>query len=343
MLPPKNGDKPRLKSSAPTRRILLLAAPDTQILDLVGPFQVFARAGEIVARSKSGPPAYSLELVTTEPGPLHTCCGLRIDARRTFREVRGRVDTLLMAGGSCVEAGREELEVVEWLQRIAPQVRRIGSICTGAFLLARAGLLDGRRATTHWNYCERLARRYRKVKLDPDPIYIRDGNIYTSAGVTAGMDMALALVEEDVGSAVALTVARELVLYLRRPGSQSQFSAALNLQAADRQPFRELGAWVLDNLRKNLSVDVLASRLGMSPRNFARVFRQQMNTTPAKFVETLRLDAARRRLQESDASLDSVASSCGFRKTDAMRTTFKRVLRVAPGEYRWRFQTHAGK
>lgn len=257
--------------------------------------------------------------------------------------MRGRVDTLLIVGGSWVEAAREELAVVEWLQRIAPQVRRLGSICTGAFLLARAGLLDGRRATTHWNYCERLARRYPAVKLDPDPIYIRDGNSYTSAGVTAGMDMALALVEEDVGSAIALAVARELVLYLRRPGSQSQFSAALNLQAADRQPFRELGVWVLDNLRKNLSVEVLASGLGMSPRNFARVFRQQMNMTPAKFVETLRLDAARRRLQESNVSLDSVASSCGFRNSDAMRTTFKRVLRVAPGEYRWRFQSRASK
>ena len=219
----------------------------------------------------------------------------------------------------------------------------LGSICTGAFLLARAGLLEGRRATTHWNYCERLARRYPGVKLDPDPIYIHDGNIYTSAGVTAGMDMALALVEEDVGSAIALAVARELVLYLRRPGSQSQFSVAVNLQAADRQPFRELGAWVLDNLRKNLSVEMLAGRLGMSPRNFARVFRQQMNMTPAKFVETLRLDAARRRLQESNVSLDSVASSCGFRNSDAMRTTFKRVLRVAPGEYRWRFQSRASK
>ncbi|MGA8878618.1 MAG: GlxA family transcriptional regulator [Candidatus Korobacteraceae bacterium] len=343
MLHPKNGNKLRLPSSTPTRRVLLLAAPDTQILDLVGPYQVLARASEIVARTRSGPPVYSLEVVTTERGSLHTSCGLRIDAHRTFREVSGRVDTLLIVGGSCVEAGREELAVVEWLQRIAPQTRRLGSICTGAFLLARAGLLEGRRATTHWNYCERLARRYPGVKLDPDPIYIHDGNIYTSAGVTAGMDMALALVEEDVGSAIALAVARELVLYLRRPGSQSQFSAALNLQAADRQPFRELGAWVLDNLRKNLSVDVLAGRLGMSPRNFARVFRQQMNMTPAKFVETLRLDAARRRLQESNVSLDSVASSCGFRNSDAMRTTFKRVLRVAPGEYRWRFQSRASK
>ena len=338
---PKNGNETRL--SAPplrkTRRILLLAAPGTQILDLVGPFQVFARASEIVARSaKSAPPVYSLEVVTTQEGLLLTSCGLRLEAHRTFEEVRGRVDTLLIAGGATVEEAREDAAVVNWLRRISPQLRRVGSICTGAFLLARAGLLDGRRATTHWKYCDRLARRYPAIRIDPDPIFIRDGNVYTSAGVTAGMDMALALVEEDVGSAVALQVARELVLYLRRPGGQSQFSAALNLQAGDRQPFRELGAWVLENLRRDLSVDALASHVGMSPRNFARVFRARMNMTPAKFVETLRLDAARRRLQESNASLEAVATTCGFRNSDAMRSAFRRVLRVAPGEYRWRFQ-----
>jgi transcriptional regulator GlxA family with amidase domain len=234
--------------------------------------------------------------------------------------------------------GREDVAVVRWLQRIAHQVRRIGSICTGTFLLARAGLLNGRRATTHWKYCEPLTRRYPAVKLEPDPIFVRDGNVYTSAGVTAGMDMALALVEEDAGSNLALEVARELVLYLRRPGGQSQFSAALTLQTTDCQPFRDLAAWVLEHLRNHLSVEVLASRVGMSPRNFARVFRAETNTTPAKFVESLRLEVARRRLQESNASLETIASTCGFRNCDAMRSTFKRILRVAPGEYRWRFQ-----
>ncbi len=336
----KNGNKPRtLAAPEATRRILLVAAPDTQILDLVGPFQVFTRASEILARRRrDAPPLYSLEVVTIEGGMLLTSCGLRLQPHRTFRQVRGAVDTVLIVGGSCFEDGKEDAAVVQWLQRIAPQLRRVGSICTGAFLLARAGLLNGRRATTHWKYCELLKRRYPDIKIDPDPIFVRDGNVYTSAGVTAGMDMALALVEEDAGSMLALEVARELVLYLRRPGGQSQFSAALNLQASDRQPFRELGAWVLDHLRHDLSVDTLASRVGMSARNFARVFRNEMNTTPAKFVESLRLEAARRRLQESHASLESVAASCGFRNCDAMRSTFRRVLRVAPGEYRWRFQ-----
>jgi transcriptional regulator GlxA family with amidase domain len=337
----KNGSRtqPAAMTREATRRILLLAAPDSQILDLVGPFQVFTRASEILARSDpKALPLYSLEVVTLEAGMLLTSCGLRLQAHRTFRQVRGAADTLLIVGGSWVEEAREETAVVQWLQRIAPQLRRVGSICTGAFLLARAGLLDGRRATTHWKYCNRLARRYPSIKIDPDPIFIRDGNVYTSAGVTAGMDMALALVEEDAGSTLALEVARELVLYLRRPGGQSQFSAALNLQASDRQPFRDLGAWVLDHLRSDLSVEVLAARVGMSPRNFARVFRAEMNTTPAKFVESLRLEAARRRLQESHNSLEAVAATCGFRNCDAMRSTFRRVLRVAPGEYRWRFQ-----
>lgn len=333
-----NGKAGGLPRSA-TRRILLLAAPGSQILDLVGPFQVFTRASEIAARSNpAGPALYLPEVVTTEPGMLLTSCGLRIEAHRTLRRVRGSVDTLLVVGGASVEADREDGAVVETLRSMAPRLRRIGSICTGAFLLARAGLLDGRRAATHWKYCELLARRHPAVKVDPDPIFVRDGNVYTSAGVTAGMDLALALVEEDAGSKLALEVARELVLYLRRPGGQSQFSTALNLQASDRQPFRDLGAWAMEHLRHDLSVATLAGRVGMSPRNFARVFRAEMNMTPAKFIESLRLEAARRRLQESNASLESVASTCGFRNCDAMRSTFRRVLRVAPGEYRWRFQ-----
>jgi transcriptional regulator GlxA family with amidase domain len=205
-------------------------------------------------------------------------------------------------------------------------------------LLAQAGLLNHRRATTHWKYCESLLKRHPTIKVERDPIFVRHANVYTSAGVTAGMDMALALVEEDVGSAVALQVARELVLYLRRPGGQSQFSTALTLQACDIQPLSDLGAWVLENLSEDLSVNALAEHVRMSPRSFARVIRKQMNTTPGKFVEALRLDVARRRLQESSATLEEVARACGFRNCDAMRTTFQRVLRVAPGEYRRRFR-----
>ena len=205
-------------------------------------------------------------------------------------------------------------------------------------LLARAGLLDGRRATTHWNWCQTLIKRAPRARVDADPIFVRDENVYTSAGVTAGMDLALALVEEDHGSRLALQVARNLVLYLRRPGGQSQFSAALSLQLTDRKPLRELEAWVLDNLQKPLTVPLLAQRVAMSPRNFARVFAKEMNTTPAKFVERLRVEAARRRLEESHNSMEMIASECGFGNVNSMRNIFQRTLKIAPGQYRRHFR-----
>src|SRR6266404_8800707 len=212
-----------------TRRVVFIAGPGTEILDLVGPFQVFARAAEMFTRQNPGfPPIYSVEVITTSrQTSFVTNCGLRIAAHNTFRRVRGEIDTLLIAGGSAIEKDEIGIEVVQWLRKIAGRIRRIGSVCTGAMLLARAGLLDGRRATTHWNWCHILIKRAPRADVDPNPIFVRDENIYTSAGVTAGMDLALALVEEDYGSRLALQVARNLVLYLRRPGGQSQFSAAL--------------------------------------------------------------------------------------------------------------------
>jgi transcriptional regulator GlxA family with amidase domain len=206
-------------------------------------------------------------------------------------------------------------------------------------LLARAGLLDGRQATTHWNWCELLMKRCPRAAVDPNPIFVRDGNVYTSAGVTAGMDLALALVEEDHGSALALQVARNLVLYLRRPGGQSQFSAALSLQLTDRKPLRELESWVLDNLTKPLNVPMLAERVAMSQRNFARVFTKEMKTTPAKFIERLRVEAARRRLEESQNSMETIAGECGFGNVNSMRNVFQRTLRIPPGQYRRHFRS----
>jgi transcriptional regulator GlxA family with amidase domain len=253
--------------------------------------------------------------------------------------VRGKIDTLLVAGGSAIEKDEINSDVVRWLRKITGGVRRIGSVCTGAMLLARAGLLDGRRATTHWNWCHVLIKRAPRADVDPNPIFIRDENVYTSAGVTAGMDLALALVEEDYGSRLALQVARNLVLYLRRPGGQSQFSAALSLQLTDRKPLRELEAWVLDNLNKPLTVPTLADRVAMSPRNFARVFAQEMKTTPAKFVERLRVEAARRRLEESRNSLEAIAGECGFGNVNSMRNVFQRTLKIAPGQYRRHFRS----
>jgi transcriptional regulator GlxA family with amidase domain len=328
------------KITLATRRIVFVAGPGTEILDLVGPLQVFARASDMYCRENPGArPVYSIEVVSISSiRALTANCGLGFAAHKTFRQVRGKIDTLLVAGGDAIEQNKINADAVRWLRNIAKRARRIGSVCTGAMLLARAGLLDGRRATTHWNWCETLIRSAPRADVDPDPIFVRDENVYTSAGVTAGMDLALALVEEDHGSRLALQVARNLVLYLRRPGGQSQFSAALSLQITDRKPLRELEAWVLDNLNKSLTVPVLAQRVAMSPRNFARVFAREMKTTPAKFVERLRVEAARRRLEESQNSMETIASECGFGNINSMRNVFQRTLKIPPGQYRRHFR-----
>jgi len=322
------------------RRIVFLAGPGTEILDLVGPLQVFARASDMHCREDAGArPIYSIEVVSLSPRRSLTAnCGLQFTAHKTLRQVTGKIDTLLVAGGDAIEQNKIGAEAVRWLKKTALRCRRVGSVCTGAMLLARAGLLDGRRATTHWNWCQTLIKRAPRAEVDPDPIFVRDENIYTSAGVTAGMDLALALVEEDHGSRLALQVARNLVLYLRRPGGQSQFSAALSLQATDRKPLRELESWVLDNLNRALTVPVLAQRVSMSPRNFARVFTSEMKTTPAKFVERLRIEAARRRLEESQNSMETIATECGFGNVNAMRNVFQRTLKTPPGQYRRHFR-----
>jgi len=323
-----------------TQRVVLVGAPGTQILDLVGPFQIFTRAAELFAKKRpSRAPIYEVEVVSTARGrPILTNCGLDLMAHSSYRQVSGRIDTLLVAGGNAIECGEVSADTVQWLRDVARQTRRVGSVCTGALLLAEAGLLDGRNATTHWKYCGLLATRYPRIHVNPDPIFVRDGNVYTSAGVTAGMDLSLALVEEDHGAALALEVARDFVLYLRRPGGQSQFSAALSMQATDRHAFRDLTAWVLDNLTQDLGVAALAERVSMSPRNFARVFAAEMRTSPAIFVERLRVDVARRRLEESRHSLKRIAAECGFNNVATMRSAFQRQLGAPPGQYRQRFR-----
>lgn len=284
-------------------------------------------------------PIYSTEVVSLgSRRELVANCGLHFSADKTYRETLGTIDTLLVAGGDAVECNKVDAKAARWLKKAAGRARRVGSVCTGAMLLARAGLLDGRRATTHWNWCQTLIARAPRAKVDPDPIFVRDENVYTSAGVTAGMDLALALVEEDFGSRLALHVARNLVLYLRRPGGQSQFSAALSLQLTDRKPLRELETWVLDNLDKPLTVPALAERVAMSPRNFARVFTGEMKVTPAKFVERLRVEAVRRRLEESQNSMEAIATQCGFGSVNSMRTVFQRTLGTPPGQYRRHFR-----
>src|SRR3984893_1497175 len=321
-----------------SRTIVFLAAPSSQILDVAGPFQIFVRAAELFVEEYPARKApYNVLLAsTTRRRSVATNCGLVLTGTKTFRTLRGPIDTLLVAGGSGVETAAHDEELLLWLQKAAQRVRRIGSICTGAFLLASAGLLDGKRAATHWKWAAELANRFKHTTVDPDPIYIRDGSTYTSAGITAGMDLALALVEEDLGSPMALKVARELVLYLRRAGGQSQFSAALSVQSSDRKQIEEIRSWALDNLDQALPVERLAAKAGMSPRHFARVFLRDTGTTPARFVERLRVEAARRRLEESQDKLEKVADDCGFGSSQSLRRSFFRVLHVPPNDYRHR-------
>jgi transcriptional regulator GlxA family with amidase domain len=246
-----------------------------------------------------------------------------------------------VAGGTGTRRAEGDEALIAWLRDAAKRARRVTSVCTGAFLLARAGLLDGRRATTHWASCTDLAERHPTITVEPDPIFVRDGNVATSAGVTAGMDLALALVEEDLGREVALEAARWLVLFLKRPGGQAQFSAQLAAQTADRAPLRELQAWIPDHLDQDLSVPALAGRASMSERNFARAFRRETGMTPGAYVEAARVESARIALETGDLPVASVARQSGFGTVETMRRAFRRRVGVSPVDYRTRFRRQA--
>jgi transcriptional regulator GlxA family with amidase domain len=317
---------------------VLVAYPGVNALDVIGPLEVFSTAAKIGPPGPGETPAYTTEVVARVAGALRTQSGIGLVADRALSAVRGGIDTLLVAGGLGTPGALADRALLAWLRRLAPRVRRLGSVCTGSFVLAEAGLLDGRRATTHWMWCQALAERYPRVRVEPDPIFVRDGNVCSSAGVTAGMDLALALVEEDLGRTLALQVARQMVLFLRRPGGQSQFSAQLAVQAADRQPVRELQAWIVEHPGADCSVAALAHRVAMSPRNFARVFVREVGMTPAHYVERVRVEAARRRLEDSTDGVDAIAADGGFGTAETMRRAFLRQLRVAPSDYRTRFR-----
>ena len=327
------------RSAASSRplRIALFVYPGVQALDLSGPLELFARTTRILRDEGRPHPGYALTVVGTDGDPIAASSGFRFLADATFRSLRGEVDTLLVVGGVGIDALLGEAAILRWLRQMAGRVRRIGSVCTGAFLLAEAGLLDGRAATTHWSRAAELKRRYPRVRVEEDRIWVRDGNVYTSAGVSAGMDLALALIEEDLGADVALAVARAMVMYLRRPGDQSQYSAPLRLQAAGTPSVRELVAWAAEHPERDLSVPALAKRVGKSPRHLTRVFRKELGVAPAEAVEQIRLEAARRALQQSPVSLEEVAARCGFGSAEVLRRAFLRALHVTPSAYRARF------
>lgn len=318
-------------------RIAVLVFPGVQMLDVTGPLDVFTEG----ARQSGLPDFYQFDLVALDEGPITASNGMVFQPSCTIDTAPADIDTLLVAGGPQIRDMEPHDRLMQWLVRQAGQVRRLGSVCSGALLLATAGLLDGRHVTTHWNISGYLARRFPKVNMEHDRIYIRDGSLYTSAGVSAGLDLALALVEEDLGRETALKVARELVMFLKRPGGQSQFSAHLAAQTAERSAIRALQEWVLENLDQNLSVDRMAAQAGMSVRNFSRLFKSDTEMTPADFVESARIDAARRMLEDSPTPLKRVAARAGFHDPNSLRRAFVRRMGVTPGDYRSRFQKEA--
>jgi transcriptional regulator GlxA family with amidase domain len=315
------------------RSIVAVTFPGLQSLDLVGPLEVFSTANRFDAR-----PPYRLTVAAAEAGPVRCTSGLEVTAQVALADVRGPLDTLVVVGGDgTYQAATDEALVAE-VRRLAGRARRVTSVCSGAFVLAQAGLLDGRTATTHWTVCDLLATTFPSVTVDPDPIYVRDGHVYTSAGVTSGMDLALALVEDDHGRDLALRVARQLVLFLRRPANQSQFSAQLAAQMAERDGLRDAQLFVVEHPDGDCSVAALARLAAMSERHFARCFTEEVGITPARFVERVRVETARRLLEDTDEGVEAIAARAGFGTSETMRRTFLRVLRTSPTSYRSRFR-----
>ena len=318
-----------------TRAIEIVAFPGANLLDVTGPLQVFASANEA---SGGQEPAYEISLVATDT-PVITSAGLALLAQ-PLPPGSQHVDTLIIAGGGGVHAACAEEDLLRWLAVRATAARRVASVCTGAFLLGAAGLLDGKRAVTHWADCERLAQLFPRTRVEMNAIFIRDGNLWSSAGVTAGIDLALAMVDEDLGHAAAATVARDLVVFLKRPGGQAQFSTVLNLQERDRS-FDELHGWMAGNLAGDLSVSALAHRAGMSERTLMRHYRARMGMTPARAVEKMRIEAACQLLATTRDPVKRIANGCGFGSEETMRRSFFRQMGVAPHDYRARFASLA--
>lgn len=319
--------------------MLFFVYPGIKLLDLSGPLQVFSDAID----GDTGNPVYETLVVSVAGGDIESDTGLTVGTRPCPRSLGNRPYTLVVVGGDGSRSAAAQSSVVGQVRRLAVKADRIASVCTGAFVLAASGVLDNRKAVTHWQSCDELARAYPEVTIEVDPIYVRDGNIWTSAGVTAGIDMALAMVGEDIGKSAALSLARSLVTYAVRPGGQSQFSAALDQQLSDPDGrFSALHLFIRNNLGKSLRIGELAEHVNMSPRNFARQYAAETGMTPAKAVEAIRTEAAQRLLEDSNHSIARIARLCGFGDVERMRRAFARRLTVSPLEYRRRFRASAG-
>jgi transcriptional regulator GlxA family with amidase domain len=330
--------------------VLIVLFDGVQALDVTGPLEVFDGANQWRTH-RGGRPVYDIRTASLGGTVVRTSSGLRLEpdedlrkdpsmSRRTIPPGAGEGNqapgVLIVPGGE--GSRRADPELIAWLRAHGPTAQRLVSVCTGTFLLAEAGLLDGRKVTTHWAYCGTLAARFPGLIVDPDPIFIRDGHVATSAGVTAGIDLALALVEDDLGRAAALDIARQLVVFLRRPGNQAQFSAQLAGQLANREPLRDVQQWIADHPAADLSVRALASQASLSPRQFARAFAAEVGVPPGRYVDRVRLETARRRLEDTTEGIEQTARSCGYGTPEAMRRAFVRALGVSPGEYRRRFR-----
>jgi transcriptional regulator GlxA family with amidase domain len=305
------------------KRIVITGPSPVQLLNIAGPLEVFARV-----------PTYEVVLGSSDgSGILKTSPDFALTGAVPLNELRGEIDTLLIVGGPGAEQGNYDQSYLTWIKEAAGRARRVASICSGTFVLAATGLLDGKQVATHWNHCERLAREFPSIIVNPDPIYLRDGSIYTSAGVTSSIDLSLALVEEDHGHKTALEVARHLVMFLVRPGRQAQHSHMLSHQATISSPLHELHVWMLEHLRDDLSVKRLAERMGMSLRHFNRVFVREIEMNPGAFVDRMRVEAAQQMISSSSMVLKEIADKCGFRSANAMFRCFNRILGISAGEY----------
>lgn len=324
-------------------RVVIAAFPPTQLLDVGGPLDVFSVANEISVAQGVAPP-YEIVLAAPQAGMVMSSSGVALQASHSLYGRGLRADTLLLAGGSGARDAVQDQRLVAQLRRLCQRTARVGSICTGAFALAATGLLDGGRATTHWAHFDEFGARFPRVRIDRDALFVCEGKYHSAAGISAGIDYTLALVERDHGRALALAVARQLVVFLRRPGGQSQFSAELAAEtlAPDPRRFADLTRWMAANLRADLSVDALAARSAMSARNFARRFGEAMHVAPGRYVQNLRIDAARRLLTGTSWSMARVAQRCGFASDESMRQCFQRHLDIAPSEFRARFRSAGG-
>jgi transcriptional regulator GlxA family with amidase domain len=321
-----------------SRTVLFIGYDGVGLLDLTGPFTVFWSASCFLAQRGEAP--YDRRVASVRGGPVTTADGITIVAEPLSNFDNEPIDTLIVPGALDLTGATQDPALVDWIARNASRARRICSVCTGAFVLAQAGLLDGKRVVTHWQVAEALRTQFPSLRVEPDAIFVRDDPVWSSAGVSAGIDLALALVQDDCGREVAMSVARQLVVYMKRPGGQTQFSELLQAQVKGSEPFAELHDWLTSHLHdETLSVEALARRACMSARNFARVYKTKTGRTPAKAIELFRLETARKLLEDTNERIETIARRTGFGDEDRMRNTFQRHLNVSPRDYRERFGT----